>query len=107
ARGHVIYAVGVAHRRPATSSAVVVDDLLPPGATLVSITPSQGNCSGTSCLLGVLAIGERATITLIINAPAVAGRIVNSAAVHSSTSDPGLKNNSATSAVMVVIPVKK
>lgn len=102
----IVYTIDVANRGPATASGVTVDDSLPSGVTLLSMTPSQGVCSDTSCSLGAIASGQKATITLAVIAPTAAGRIVNTAVVRASTTDPGVKNNSSTAAVTVVIPVK-
>ena len=45
--------------------------MLPGNTTLVSVTPSQGTCSGNptvDCNLGALAPGGSATITIVVTA---------------------------------------
>jgi uncharacterized repeat protein (TIGR01451 family) len=103
----VTYTIEVANAGPATASGVTVSDVLPPGATLVSMSAPHGVCNATSCSFASLGSGSSETLTVTIDAPDVAGRIVNTATVKSTTADASSKNNTSTAAVMVVIPIKK
>jgi uncharacterized repeat protein (TIGR01451 family) len=88
----------VTNNGPDTSDRVTLSDPLPAGATLQSASASQGSCSGTttlSCLLGSLASGAQATVTVTL-VPTTAGALTNTAAVSASTADPNEANNSAT-----------
>jgi hypothetical protein len=85
---------------PATTAGVVVTDVLPAGASLVSATPSSGTCSGTStitCALGIFPSGAGATIDIVATAPNGSGTLTNTATVGAFTDDPDLTNNTATS----------
>lgn len=96
--------IGVSNAGPNAASAVVVTDVLPAGTTLVSATPSQGSCSGTTtvtCSLGVIANGGNATIVLRIN-PSASGPLSNTATVTDAPRpDPNAANNSSTATVTV------
>lgn len=52
---------------------VIFRHTLPTGASLVSVTPSQGSCSESgakiSCLLGKIQAGASATVTIFLSAP--------------------------------------
>jgi uncharacterized repeat protein (TIGR01451 family) len=103
----VTFTIEVTNGGPATASGVTVSDSIPSGATLVSVSAAQGVCNAASCSFVSLASGATATVTVTIDAPDAPGRIINSAAVKSTTADASSKNNASTAAVMVVIPVKK
>jgi uncharacterized repeat protein (TIGR01451 family) len=82
---------------------VIVTDILPQGAVLVSATPSQGTCAGTGiveCALGTLAGGSSATVTIVARAT-VAGPFDNVAQVLANESDSNPDNNEATASVTV------
>jgi hypothetical protein len=91
---------------PADASGVSVSDPLPSGVSLVTATPSQGGCTGTStitCALGSLLNGATATVTISV-VPGHTGTLSNTATVSASNSDPNAGNNSAT-ATTTVSPV--
>jgi serine protease len=103
---NLTYAITVSNAGPGPA-AVTVTDVLPGGATYVSATPSQGNCSGTTtvtCNLGTINSGLNATVTLIVR-PAATGTITNTPTVASTTTDPDGANNSATASTTVNNPV--
>jgi uncharacterized repeat protein (TIGR01451 family) len=84
------------------STDVTLTDTLPPEVTLVSATPSQGSCSGTTtitCNLGTLAGGGgSATVTIVVHVPLTtpAGTILrNTAQVSGTRPDSDLSNNTA------------
>jgi uncharacterized repeat protein (TIGR01451 family) len=82
---------------------VIVRDRLPASVTLVSATPSQGTCSGTtvvSCSLGMLPRMAVARVTLVVQ-PTQAGRIVNIATVNANRPDRARWNNRASVATIV------
>ncbi|MGN6184448.1 MAG: DUF11 domain-containing protein, partial [Thermoanaerobaculia bacterium] len=102
------YTITVANAGPDAATNVIVTDNLPPSLTLVSATPSQGSCSGTTtitCTLGTINSGANATITLTVNAPAVDANVSNTATVSSDQSDPSTANNAATAIVQVGVGV--
>ena len=89
---------------PATN--VILTDTLPAGATLSSVTASQGTCNGSgpvTCSLGSIASGSNATVMLIVT-PTQAGTASLTASVAAAESDPDTTNNSATVAATVNAP---
>jgi uncharacterized repeat protein (TIGR01451 family) len=91
-----------------TSASVTLSDPLPTGTTLVSATSTQGSaCTGTttvSCVLGTLASGASATVTIAVTTPTTATTLTNTASYTPTTNDPVSTNNSAT-AITVVQPL--
>src|SRR4051794_13829886 len=74
---------------------------VPAGATLVSITPSQGVCSGTTCSLGALLNGSNATVTMVVLTTAP-GTLSSNASVTGPRPETTTANNSAAASVAVV-----
>jgi uncharacterized repeat protein (TIGR01451 family) len=93
--------------------AVVLNDSLPAGTTLVSATPTQGSCSvgaeavTFTCSLGPLpaptAGPTTATIVAVI-VPTTAGTIKNTASVSSGAPDPDPSDNTASVETQVTAP---
>jgi large repetitive protein len=109
---NVTYTITATNDGPSDAQDITVTDELPAGTSFVSATPSQGTCSGTTtvtCDLGMIAVGESATITLVVQVdPSLAdGTIITNVAAASSaevtvaTADPTLDNNTATASVTV------
>jgi uncharacterized repeat protein (TIGR01451 family) len=105
------YTITVANAGPSAASDVVVTDPLPAGVSFVSVTPSQGSCSGMataacgggttlSCGLGTLGSGGSALLTIAV-VPTQAGTVVNHASVSSSTRDPNPDNNSVATSTTI------
>jgi fimbrial isopeptide formation D2 family protein/uncharacterized repeat protein (TIGR01451 family) len=76
------YTLTVSNTSINSATGVAVLDLLPPGLTLVSATPSQGsyNSGNGAWAVGTVAAGGNATLTLNVT-PTVTGAIVNTAQV--------------------------
>lgn len=99
------YTIVVSNAGPGAAANVVVTDILPAGTTFTSATPTQGSCSGTTtvtCNLGTIANAGSATISLTITSPSAAGPVSNTATVATSSTDPNLANNTATSIITTV-----
>jgi len=99
------YGITVNNLGPAQATAVTVIDVLPAGTTLVSATPSQGTCSGTTtvtCDLGTVINGGSPTIVLVVTLPTTPGPVSNTATVSSSNPDPNPANNSSTVTINVI-----
>jgi uncharacterized repeat protein (TIGR01451 family) len=100
------YQLTVSNAGPAAATGVVVTDPLPDGLVLVSVTSSQGDCTGTdtiTCTLGTIADGASATITLTVQAQG-AGNLVNQATVTADTADMNDSDNTGSAAVSVRSP---
>jgi len=100
------YTIVVTNGGPSTATAVTVTDILPPGTTFQSATPS-GACSGTTtitCNAGTLVNGASATFTLTVTLPSSPGPVTNTASVTAAatTADPNPANNSASSTITVI-----
>jgi uncharacterized repeat protein (TIGR01451 family) len=106
------YTLNVTNLGPSSASDVKVTDALPAGLTLISVTPSQGSCTGTTnitCTIGTLgttAPGNSAAVTIRIRVPVdyQVGPLLNTAVVASSTPDPNQNNNSSSSTTNVNPP---
>jgi uncharacterized repeat protein (TIGR01451 family) len=103
AGGQVTYTIVVTNGGPAPASNVVVTDVLPPGTTFNSATPTQGSCSVT-CNIGTLANGATATIMLTITLSANPGPVSNTASASSANPDPNPANSAAAAAFAAVLP---
>jgi len=93
------YTITVFNPSVSAATNVVVADTLPASVSLVSATPSLGSCTGTTsltCDLGTLP-GFGIVVIAIVVTPNAQGAISNTANVTSSSTDPDLSNNSATS----------
>jgi len=100
----ITYSINVQNAGPAAANSVTVTDVIPPGTTFVSATPSQGTCSGSAtvtCSLGTIASGGSATIALLLTLPSTPGTVSNTATVSSSNTDTNAANNSATTTITV------
>ncbi len=91
----VTYTIDVANQGLADAQGVTLNDQLPAGVTVVSVTPSQGfvvpeMTGGTvSVDLGTIAAGSSATVTLVVQTGAgSAGTIVDKAGATCQESDP-------------------
>ncbi len=100
---NLTYTITVTNNGPSAANGVTVTDTLPANVTFVSVTPTQGSCSGTStvtCNLGPLANGANATVTIVVT-PTIAGGLSNTAAVTAIETDPNTANNTATAVTTV------
>ncbi len=96
------YSITVLNRGPMIATNVILDDPLPEQLTLISVTSTKGSCGGyIRCVLGQLAVGEKATITLYV-APLRIGQIANVAVATSDLPDPLPDDNTSTSTIWSV-----
>jgi uncharacterized repeat protein (TIGR01451 family) len=99
--GEMIYTLQVKNNGPAPAQGVVTTDTLPGDEQYVSVSTTQGSCTGGStvtCLIGTLTNAQVVTVTIGVNLPLATGAISNTATVSASLSspDPNLANNAST-----------
>jgi uncharacterized repeat protein (TIGR01451 family) len=75
---NVTFVVTVTNRGPNTATAVVVEDAVPTGLSLVSAIPSQGTYTAPTWTIGDIGDGDEATLTIAATVTAT-GPIVNTA----------------------------
>ncbi|MEP7270539.1 MAG: DUF11 domain-containing protein [Acidobacteriota bacterium] len=114
----VTYTLNFANAGPSNSAGTTVTDVLPPGWSIVSASPSVGTCLGIglgtlNCNLGILGAANQCqstaptsgTITVVAHVPAVTppGQYTNTATIASANClpDPNLANNTSTSVTTV------
>jgi uncharacterized repeat protein (TIGR01451 family) len=104
--GNVTYTLSVTNNGPVTDSGVEVADSLPAGVTFVSVTPSQGTCTGgtlVQCTIGAMTNGQKVTIAIVVNTTTT-GTIVNTATVVGALPETTLTNNTSSTTITVNAP---
>ena len=99
----VTWTMVVTNNGPNNATAVTLADPVPAGMTFVSVSSSQGTCTGgaiVSCTLGNLNVGASVTITLVTTAGAT-GTIVNTATTVAKEPETNTANNTASASVVV------
>ncbi len=103
AGGQVMYTLVVKNNGPSDASGVTVSDPLPAGLTIVSATPSQGDCStdaGVVCDLGSVVAGGAAQVVVTATvATSASGDLNNTASVTSGQPDTDAANNRSASTI--------
>jgi uncharacterized repeat protein (TIGR01451 family) len=99
----VRYAVTLTNRGPDAAQNVTGVEVNPPSRRALRVTTSKGRCSGrrpVTCRIGTVRPGERVVIraTTVFTRP---GRVVNVAAVNTSTNERTLRNNRASATVRI------
>ncbi|MEO8669782.1 MAG: DUF11 domain-containing protein [Tahibacter sp.] len=105
AGSRISYTLDVANNGPSTTLLVSITDVLPAALTLVSATPTQGSCLGTTtvtCTVGNLSNAATASISVVVDiSPTANGTLTNTASVTSIDADPNPGNNTSSSSVNV------
>jgi uncharacterized repeat protein (TIGR01451 family) len=99
---NLTYTIGISNFGPGGAT-VTMTDGLPAGVNFVSVTPSQGSCTGTkqvTCYLGEVPPSGNATVTLVVT-PTQAGPLGNTASAQPNAHDPYQFNNQATASTTV------
>src|SRR6266545_4193227 len=99
----VTWTMVVTNNGPNNATGVTASDPVPAGTTFVSVTTSQGTCTGgaiVSCQLGNLNVGASVTITLVTTATS-AITVTNTVTTVAKEAETNTANNTATSSVKV------
>ncbi len=98
--GALTYTWTVTNLGASADSGVMLTDPLPPELSLLSATPSQGSCAGSSllvCNFGVISgAGTASVVVTAAVAASAVGALTNTASVDGVQLDPNLVNNTAT-----------
>ncbi len=104
----LVYTIVVANNGPAAAVNPVVNDTLPAGMGVATVTASDGTvCNDLTAptiqcnALNDIPAGGVITITIVGTAPGAAGAALNTATVSSDTYDPNTGNNSVTEGTTV------
>jgi uncharacterized repeat protein (TIGR01451 family) len=101
------YTITVRNNGPAAATNVTMIDDLPDGVAIGTPSSSRGSARRdgrrVTALIGTLASGETATVTIPVT-PGSAATLGNTASVSAAESDPNTSNNSATVQSTVVAP---
>jgi uncharacterized repeat protein (TIGR01451 family) len=91
------YTYQVKDNGPWPAPGVILSDSLPASVGFVGVTTSTGSCTQTagtvSCMVGDLAVGSQATVTISVQAPGMSQSITNTATVASGATDRQPSNN--------------
>ena len=102
--GNLTYTITIANLQPMSAGGVTMTDVLPAGVNFVSVTSSQGTCTGfptIQCSLGVVSELANVTVTVVVT-PTAAGTLSNTATVSTSSEDANPDNNSDTELTTVI-----
>jgi uncharacterized repeat protein (TIGR01451 family) len=102
-RSNLTYAITVQNTGPDSASGVTLTDKLPSNMRYVSVSSSQGSCSGTAtvtCKLGSIASGANAKVNIVVR-PRNTGSYINSVSVSTTTQESSTTNNTATAVTTV------
>lgn len=103
----VIYTATITNKGPDRATNVMLNDVLPNGATAAGAAMTGGTCTTTSgvvCRLDALDSGASATATIAVNAASTPGSMHDDASVTSDALDPNTSDNSASMPLTVVAP---
>ena len=103
----VTWSMVVSNNGPNGATGVTVGDPLPAGTTFVSVSTTQGTCTGgvlVSCQLGSMAVGSSVTITLVTTATTT-GTVTNTATTVANEQETNTANNTASASVVVNGPL--
>lgn len=99
------YGITINNSGPDDARDVIVVDILPAGLTLLSMTPSQGSCTGGTCIVGDVTAGSYVAISVLVTVETTSlNSLTNTACVSSTTLDPDASNNCGSESVSVLLP---
>jgi uncharacterized repeat protein (TIGR01451 family) len=105
--GQLTYTIVVGNNGPDAATQVTLADGLPIGTSFVSVSTTQGTCTGgvlITCNLGTVPAGATVTITLVVTAQQT-GTLTNTVTVIGKEPEANTANNTATATTLVPAPV--
>ena len=105
--GQLTYTIVVGNHGPDAATQVTLADPLPVGTSFVSVSTTQGSCTGgvvINCALGTMPAGSTVTITLVVTA-LQSGVLTNTVTVVGKEPEQNTANNTATATTLVPAPV--
>jgi uncharacterized repeat protein (TIGR01451 family) len=102
------YRIVVKNNGPDTAHNVQMSDPLPVEVTYLSVSTTQGTCTGgqlVSCQLGTLAPNASVTITILVK-PRQTGIVTNTATTVGAEAESNTANNTATTTTVITAPFK-
>ncbi|MFA5814863.1 MAG: Calx-beta domain-containing protein [Bacteroidales bacterium] len=100
---NLTYAIKVENLGSNIAQDISLTDILPPGLTLVSATPTRGTWLTPNWTIGTLDDGSSETLTIVATVSInQCSAISNTAMVTSTTTDPDPANNSSTATTVVL-----
>jgi len=100
------FLIQVTNHGPASSTGIVVTDVLPSGYTYISSVPDQGNYDPKSGKWSVGALENGSSAVLTVKAKVnVSGDYVNIATVSGNMTDPNTGNNQAQATINEICPI--
>jgi uncharacterized repeat protein (TIGR01451 family) len=105
--GQLTYTIVVGNNGPDAATQVTLADPLPVGTSFVSVSTTQGTCTGGAlirCDLGTIPAGSTVTITLVVTA-LQSGVLTNTVTVVGNEPEPNTANNTATATTLVPAPL--
>src|SRR5215204_5117417 len=104
--GLLTYTIALGNNGPDAATQVTLADPLPAGTSFVSVSTTQGTCTGgalISCNLGTVPTGSTVTITLVVRATQT-GTLTNTVTVVGNEPESNTANNRATATTEVPKP---
>ena len=105
--GQLTYTIVVGNHGPDAATQVTLADPLPVGTSFVSVSTTQGSCTGglvIRCALGTVPAGSTVTITLVVTA-LQSGVLTNTVTVVGNEPESNTANNTATATTLVPAPL--
>lgn len=106
AGGQLTYTLNIANNGPDDATGVQIVNTLPAGVTVLSVTASQGSCSGVSvisCNLGNIDNNASSDVVIVVTVPSIATTLSNTVTSTRNEPDNNPSNDTATELTTVVL----
>ncbi|WP_298394846.1 DUF11 domain-containing protein, partial [Flavobacterium sp.] len=93
---NITFTITATNNGPSNATGVTLNDVIPAGYTVLSVTPSTGTWTAPNWAIGNLNNGSNATLTVVARVNAT-GSYTNTATITGNQTDPNTTNNTSTS----------